>query len=101
MGTKNKAKKEYEWKLVCPPNKYSCQEAAEFLGLPLHVIYSLRRNGVLPFIEFHSMYFFKKKVLLNWIIQNQPERVNNRNLERKNLFRGVKHYLNIIFMFFR
>jgi hypothetical protein len=101
MGAKKKVKKEYEWKLVCPPNKYSCQGAADFLGLHLHVIYSLRRNGVLPFIEFQSMYFFEKKDLLNWIMQNQPERMINQNQWKGNLFSVVQHYLNILIMFLK
>lgn len=92
----------FGWNNFLPSNKmYSCEEAAEFLNLPRHVVYALRRSGVLPFTEFHSMYFFNEKVLLNWIIQNQPERVNTNDLERKNLFKEVKHYLNIIVMIFK
>lgn len=101
MKKKNSDLKLFGWNNFYPSNKmYSCNDAAEFLNLPRHVIYTLRRNGALPFNEFHSMYFFKKKVLLTWKIQNQPERVNTRNLERKNLFKVAKHYLNIFLMLF-
>lgn len=98
METKKSVRKEYVWKFVRPPNKFSSQEAAEFLGLPAYVIYTLRRKGVLPFIESQSMYFFEKKDLLYWILQNQPERVITPNLKKGNLFKVIQHYLNILVM---
>lgn len=101
MKTQKRVKKTYGWKFICPPNKYSSIEAAEFLGLPLNVIYIMRKKGALPFSESQSMYFYEKKDLLYWIMQNQPEKVNKQNLKKRNLFKLAQHYLNILIMLFK
>jgi hypothetical protein len=96
MRTQRKQNEEVGWTFNYPRNRYSCQEASQFLKLPLPKLYAIRRNGEIPFIETQGMYLFTEKALVDWIQRNQPDRIKIKSSISRSIIRILNHYLNMM-----
>jgi hypothetical protein len=101
MKNQKNFKEEFGWKFNYPPDRYSCQDASEFLQVKVSEIYAIRRKGEIPFIKNQGMYFFTKPDLIDWLKKNQRERVFTKTPAGGSIFRVLNHYLNLLILFLK